>query len=295
MVTQLITIEQASAACLPEILELLSAADLPHEGVKEHLDGFLIARSSGRRAVGCVGLERYGDLALLRSAAVLPEYQGDGIGSRLVRRLLENAARDGVAEVVLLTTTAKSYFQAKFGFQERERDDYQKRLALSPEWNLPRCSSAVLMALKLAPPAKPKRVLILCTGNSARSQMAEGLLLREGGSAFDVYSAGVNPTAVRPEAVEVMREIGIDISGHCSKSVEEFAGQQFDFVITVCDNAKETCPVFTNGPGKAQRIHQSFEDPPAPAAADEATTLAVFRRVRDEIQEWMKRFIKQAG
>jgi len=298
MATHPTNIEPASAACLPQILELLSAAGLPHEGVKEHLDGFLIARNSDGRVVGCVGLERYGDLALLRSAAVLPEYRGGGVGSGLVRRLLEHAARDGIAEVVLLTTTAKNYFQARFGFQEKKRDDYQTRLALSPEWNLPRCSSAVLMALKLDPPARPtkaKRVLILCTGNSARSQMAEGLLRHEIGSAFDIYSAGVNPGAVRPEAVEVMREIGMDISKHRSKSVEEFAGQQFDFVITVCDNAKESCPVFTNGPGKAQRIHRSFEDPPAPGAADEATTLAVFRRVRDEIRAWINTLIASIG
>jgi amino-acid N-acetyltransferase len=158
MAAHFIIIERASAACLPEILELLSTTDLPHEGVKEHLDGFLIARSGGGRVVGCVGLERYGDLALLRSAAVLPEYQGDGIGSRLVRGLLENAARGGIAEVVLLTTTAKNYFQAKFGFQEKQRDDYQKRLAASPEWNLPRCSSAVLMALKFDPPPMPAKL-----------------------------------------------------------------------------------------------------------------------------------------
>jgi len=155
MTSALITVAQASADSLPEVLELLSAVDLPHEGVKEHLDGFLIARSGGGRLVGCVGLEQYGELGLLRSAAILPEYQGQFIGSKLVQRLLKNAARDGITEVVLLTTTAKDYFQTKFGFQEKRRARYQKRLATSPEWNLPRCSSAVLMALKLDPPSKP--------------------------------------------------------------------------------------------------------------------------------------------
>ena len=142
---------------------------------------------------------------------------------------------------------------------------------------------------------KAKRVLILCTGNSARSQMAEGILRQDGGDRFEVHSAGVKPSAVRPEAIQVMREIGIDISGHRSKSMDEFAGQEFDYVITVCDNAKESCPIFTNASGKAVRIHQSFEDPPPPGAADNATTLAIFRRVRDEIREWMTGFIKQAG
>jgi arsenate reductase len=138
-----------------------------------------------------------------------------------------------------------------------------------------------------------KRVLILCTGNSARSQMAEGLLRHDGGDRFEVESAGVNPSKVRPEAVEAMREVGIDISGHRSKSAEEFVGQDFDYIITVCDNARETCPVF---PGHAERIHRSFEDPPTPGAADPDEMMAVFRRVRDEIREWVKGFIQeQAG
>jgi arsenate reductase len=132
-----------------------------------------------------------------------------------------------------------------------------------------------------------KRVLILCTGNSARSQMAEGLLRQDGGARFEVESAGVEPSHVRPQAIEAMREIGIDISGHRSKSVDEFTGQEFDYVITVCDNAKEQCPVF---PGKTTRIHWSFEDPAA-AKGDEASRLAVFRRVRDEIRARLREFI----
>ena len=135
---------------------------------------------------------------------------------------------------------------------------------------------------------KLKRVLILCTGNSARSQMAEGILKHDGGDGFDVESAGVKPSRVRPEAIQVMREIGIDISDHRSKSVDEFIGQGFDAVITVCDNAKETCPVF---PGKTERIHRSFEDPPPPGVGSNEERLSIFRRVRDEIREWMKDFI----
>jgi len=140
--------------------------------------------------------------------------------------------------------------------------------------------------------AEKKRVLILCTGNSARSQMAEGLLRHEGGGRFDVESAGVNPSRVRPEAVEAMREIGIDISSHHSKSADEFVGQEFDYIVTVCDNARETCPVF---PGKAERIHHSFEDPPAPGAADPETMMAIFRRVRDGIRAWVKSFVEESG
>src|SRR5262249_439651 len=89
-----------------------------------------------------------------------------------------------------------------------------------------------------------KRLLVLCTGNSARSQMGEGVCRAEGGADLDVFSAGTKPSSVRPEAITVMKEIGIDISGHRSKSVDEFAGRPFDYVVTVCDNARDNCPVF---------------------------------------------------
>jgi arsenate reductase (thioredoxin) len=135
-----------------------------------------------------------------------------------------------------------------------------------------------------------KRVLILCTGNSARSQMAEGILRHDGGGRFEVESAGVRPGRVRPEAVAAMREIGIDISSHRSKSADEFVGRDFDYIITVCDNARETCPFF---PGGAERLHRSFEDPPPPGAADADATMAVFRRVRDEIRAWAGDFIRE--
>ena len=123
------------------------------------------------------------------------------------------------------------------------------------------------------------RILILCTGNSARSQMAEGLLRHEGGDRFEVFSAGTKPSHVRPEAIAAMAEIGLDISGHRSKSVDEFVGQDLDFVITVCDNAKETCPVF---PGAVKRLHWPFEDPAAVEGSEEVRK-AAFRRIRDRI------------
>ena len=130
------------------------------------------------------------------------------------------------------------------------------------------------------------KVLILCTGNSARSQMAEGLLRHDAGNAYEVSSAGINPTHVRPEASAVMREVGIDISGHRSKSVDEFAGQDFDYVITVCDNAKQSCPFF---PAKTKRIHWSIEDPAAVQGSEEER-LAAFRRIRDELRARLQTF-----
>ncbi len=125
-----------------------------------------------------------------------------------------------------------------------------------------------------------KRVLILCTGNSARSQMAEGLLRDIAGDKFEVVSAGTIASFVRPQAIAAMAEIGIDISSHRSKCLDEFLETPFDYVITVCDNANETCPVF---PGPAARIHWSFDDPAGADGTDEVK-LQVFRRVRDEIR-----------
>ena len=133
------------------------------------------------------------------------------------------------------------------------------------------------------------RVLILCTANSARSQMAEGLLRREAGPSRQVFSAGTKPTRVRPEAIAVMREAGIDISGHHSKSVEEFLGQDFDYVITVCDNARETCPVF---PARTRRIHWSIEDPAAVEGGGEER-LDAFRHARDELEQRLRAFVRE--
>ena len=129
-------------------------------------------------------------------------------------------------------------------------------------------------------------MLILCTGNSARLQMAEGLLRHDAGDRFTVESAGTTPSKVRPEAIAVMKELGIDISGYRSKSVDEFAGEKFDCVLTVCDNAKETCPIF---PGHANRLHRNFEDPAA-AQGSEAVRLGVFRQVRDQIRAYLHGF-----
>jgi len=132
--------------------------------------------------------------------------------------------------------------------------------------------------------AAKKRVLILCTGNSARSQMAEGLLRHDAGDRFEVESAGTKPGHVRQEAIQVMRELGIDISSHRSKHVDKFAGQQFDTVLTVCENARESCPVF---PGATNTLHHNFEDPAATQGSEEER-LAVFRRVRDQLRDYLK-------
>jgi arsenate reductase (thioredoxin) len=130
------------------------------------------------------------------------------------------------------------------------------------------------------------KVLILCTGNSARSQMAEGLLRHLSEDHFEAFSAGTRPSVLNPLAIEAMQEIGIDISGHRSKSVDEFVDQEFDYVITVCDSANKDCPVF---PAPTKRIHWSIDDP-ALAEGTKGERLADFRRVRDEICERLREF-----
>jgi arsenate reductase len=135
------------------------------------------------------------------------------------------------------------------------------------------------------------RVLFLCTGNSCRSQMAEGLLRHLAGDRFDVASAGTRPAGLSPQAVGAMGEIGIDISKHSSKKLDEFLGQPFEWVITVCDAAKQACPLF---PGAVSQIHWSIEDPAAATGSVEER-MAVFRRIRDEIAERIRQFIETAG
>lgn len=136
-----------------------------------------------------------------------------------------------------------------------------------------------------------QRVLVLCTHNSARSQMAEGLLRHMAGDRFEVESAGTEQTRVNPFAIAAMKEIGIDISSHTSKTLERFLAEKWDYVITVCDNANESCPFF---PGAAARLHWSFEDPSAAKGSDDEK-LAEFRRIRDQIRARLANFASEVA
>jgi arsenate reductase len=158
-----------------------------------------------------------------------------------------------------------------------------------PVIDLPR-SATLRLKLELvmtdsADKSPPIRVLFLCTHNSARSQMAEGLLRARGGQRFEVYSAGTEATLVRPLAIRAMAELGIDISSQRSKTLQRYLNQQFDAVITVCDQANETCPVFY---GARQRLHWSLPDP-SQASGSEAEQLVVYRQVRDAIRDRIER------
>jgi arsenate reductase len=137
----------------------------------------------------------------------------------------------------------------------------------------------------------PQRVIFVCTHNSARSQMAEGMLRAWGADRFIAFSAGTEATRVRPEAIRVMDEIGIDISQQVSKTLDPFLGEAFHWLITVCDDAKEACPTI---PGVAQQAHWSVEDPSA-VDGDEETRLVAFRVARDELRDRIHMFMLAAG
>jgi len=134
-----------------------------------------------------------------------------------------------------------------------------------------------------------KKILVLCTGNSCRSQIAEGYLRHYANRRAEIYSAGIEAHGVNPKAISIMKEDGIDISGHTSNNVDEYSGVEFDFVITVCDNAKENCPFF---PSKAEKFHYNFPDP-AKVQGTEDEVLQEFRRVRDMIKEYSEKFVAQ--
>jgi len=133
-----------------------------------------------------------------------------------------------------------------------------------------------------------KKILVLCTGNSCRSQLAEGYLRHFAGERAEVYSAGVETHGVNPRAIATMKEEDIDISNHTSNNIDEYAGLDFDFVITVCDNAQERCPYF---PTRAKKFHQNFTDP-AKATGTEEEIQAAFRTVREEIKAYCESFVK---
>lgn len=138
-----------------------------------------------------------------------------------------------------------------------------------------------------------EKILILCTGNSVRSQMAEGIMRSLSEGKYDIYSAGTNPAEqVNPDAIEVMKEIGIDISGQYPKNVDQFLSDSFNYVVTVCDSARESCPFFSGTVKK--RIHMSFEDPSLFKGKRE-DVLNEYRRIRDQINEWVKDFMADAS
>jgi N-acetylglutamate synthase-like GNAT family acetyltransferase/protein-tyrosine-phosphatase len=251
---------------LAAVRQFLGEAGLPDAGVEEWLPQFIVAEHQGR-IVGVAGLELYGPSALLRSVAVRAEYRGGGLGRALVDRLLIGARERGTRDVYLLTTTAESWFP-RLGFAPITRDEVPEAVRRSVEFTSACPTSATVMRKSLA-----RRVLFVCTGNSARSQMAEAVLNHRAGGRYLAESAGSEPAVrVHPYAVEVLRGAGIAWQGHQPRALVGLEREPWDLVITVCDHARESCPVFLGNPVVA---HWGIPDPAA-VQGDEATRRAAF-------------------
>lgn len=275
------SIRPARPADLPRVAALLAEAALPLDGVTESFADFLVAEAAGR-VVGAAGLEIRGDDALLRSVVVDPGFRGRGVGQALTARAIAEARSRGLANIWLLTLSAADLFQ-RFGFRTVARDYVPPALQATVEFHHACPASATVLVRR----AQPLRVLVLCTANVARSQLAEALLQHRGGDLVVVASAGAVPgRAPHPFAVEVLAERGIEWVGKESKGIDAVAGQSWDLVITVCDAARDACPVL---PG-ASMVHWGLADP-AVAGPDEAAQLAAFRATADALDERFTRLL----
>jgi N-acetylglutamate synthase-like GNAT family acetyltransferase/protein-tyrosine-phosphatase len=274
----------ATSADHPDVAALLQESKLPLAGVPADLSGFVVAEQGGRIA-GTAALEGHGSVGLLRSVAVHPGYRGQHLGEALVEWVLARARQAGMTDVYLLTTTAERYFP-RFGFRSAPRDAAPAALQASAEFRGACPSSAVLMHRAL----EPRRVLVLCTGNSARSQIAEALLRKKGGRRLEVASAGVRPAAaVHPLALAVLQEHGHDRPARRPQAIDAVAEREWDVVITVCDHAREACPVL---PGQPTQVHWSISDP-ARAEGDAAERRQAFLDTYMLLDELTDRFLQQ--
>lgn len=247
------------------VLGLLERAHLPLAGVPAGLDHFIVDEVDGR-VVGAIGLEHYGDGALLRSAVVDPGLRGLGVGARLVAQLLGHAREHGIQDIYLLTTTAEEWFH-RFGFRRVERDAVPATVRTSVEFREACPASAAVMRMSLAAedhllrsPGQPMRILFLCTGNSARSQVAEVVLNAKSAGRFVAESAGSSPARqVNPLAIEALERHGYRWPGdRAPRGLDGLLAKEWDAVITVCDRAREACPIF---PGQPMLAHWGMPDP----------------------------------
>jgi N-acetylglutamate synthase-like GNAT family acetyltransferase/protein-tyrosine-phosphatase len=280
-------LRQATAADYPQITALLEQLGLPLAGVSSTLDGFAVAEGE-RGILGTAALERYAGSGLLRSVAVDPGHRSTGLGSALVAYVLDQARAAGIGEVFLLTTTAERYFP-RHGFAVASREDVPAALQASAEFRGACPASAVLMRRRLAPPS---RVLVLCTGNSARSQIAEALLGTKGRGTISAASAGARPASrVHPLALAVLREHGIEWPERTPQGIDAVADQEWDWVITVCDQAKEVCPIL---PGHPARVHWGMADP-ARAEGSDAERMQAFRDTYDLLDSLITQFLAETA
>lgn len=269
----------AVAADLPAILAVLTEAGLPTLGVAAMV-GEMVVAERHREVVGAVGLEPAGPDRLLRSLATAVEERGRGTGQALVARALAEARRAGVRHLWLLTEGAAPLFE-RFGFRLVPRGDAPPSLQALAEFAHACPAAATAMVRR----AQPLRVLVLCTANSARSQIAEALLMHRGGDLIRAASAGSHPGAgVHPMAVAALAERGIAWEGRRSKGIDAVQGQPWDLVLTVCDAARDACPVL---PGAAS-VHWGMPDP---AQADPAGAGEAFRETVDALEARVRRLL----
>lgn len=260
----------AAPGDLAAVIGLLERAGLPVVGVAEAFGAFVVAEAEGA-VVAAGGLELAGGDALLRSMVVDPAWRGRALGQALTARLLADASARGLDTLWLLTTTAADFFP-RFGFRRVARSAAPPAIAATAEFAGACCATAIPMARRV----RPLRVLMVCTANVARSQLAEALLRHRGGDLVHVASAGAAPgRGPHPDAVAVLAERGIAWQGKRSKGLDE-VGRDWDLVITLCDDARDSCPVL---PGLAT-LHWGLPDPTFAPGGAEART-AAFRATAD--------------
>jgi arsenate reductase len=275
-----------------QVMELLSGAGLPTTDVERDSPArFLVAHKEGG-IVGATALEAYGSEALLRSLVVTPAHRQSGLGTQLVEAAENLAAEESVRTIYLLTETAERFF-SKRGYIVCKRDAAPEAIREHAQFRTLCPSSAALMSKRLASVVSPYRVLILCTGNSARSVLSEALLNHLGEGRFVAFSAGSRPSGkVNPVALEVLQLHGIPSGQPRSKSWDEFAAQgakPIDIVITVCDNAAgEVCPIW---PGHPLTAHWGVEDPAA-LEGTHTEKLAAFESALRILEHRIRRLIE---
>ena len=280
------TLRPGSSADHAQVTALLERLDLPLAGVPPDLAGFTVAERDGR-VVGTAALEQFGTVGLLRSVAVDAAQRGAGLGARLVDHVLDRARAAGIEDVFLLTTTAERYFP-RHGFESVPRAEAPAALQASAEFRGACPASAVLMRRRIA---RPARVLVLCTGNSARSQIAEALLATKGRGRVEAASAGARPAPrVHPLALAVLREHGIMWPERTPQGIDVVAEREWDYVITVCDHAREACPIL---PGQPAAVHWGMSDP-ARVEGSEAERREAFRQTYDLLDRLITGFLAKA-
>jgi protein-tyrosine-phosphatase/N-acetylglutamate synthase-like GNAT family acetyltransferase len=284
----LMEIARAVPGNLPAVEALLTAAGLPLEGAAEALALGVVAREDDT-VVAAAAIERYGDAGLLRSVVVDADHRGSGLGRAIVTAAEDLARGDGIRDLFLLTETAVDWFP-RLGYGVVARQVASAAVGASIEFTTVCRDTGVPMRKHLDGGTDPIRVLFLCTHNSARSQLAEALLAHEGSGRFLARSAGTERTRVNPYAVRVLAERGIDWSGARSKVLTEFLGEPWDYVITVCDRARQACPIF---PGATTTLHWGLADPSEVEGTDEER-LAAFRRTADEVSYRLASFVATA-